>query len=321
MRYALLVAAFVLAAAAPETAQPEAKLIAPDFFVVDPLEQRNAADDELGVCGNRWNNTGILWRPESRHPYFTLCHGGATSRDRQVVDDAVRRALRVGRTKYGVSRPTRQGEPIFVDVFVYPREAGRISQGSAFAGCCHSREGRTVVEIHAMTPSLSSDYPQGKGACYANVYEEGAATFMHEMMHVVQLAFDFDHSAVVLEGLAQYDAYAHGTPWAQEKGFWNNFEYAGRRETDNNFLYWQESLNPLIRSGLSTDDVYYGGLVLMKYLKEASPRGEAYHKDIMERGLPRLRHARLQRVRDWYTLLRLRHPGCRAGGDRFDPHF
>ena len=125
-----------------------------------------------------------------------------------------------------------------------------------------------------MTPSLMSDSPQAKGACYSNVFEEAAATYTHEMIHVVQMAFDFDHPTAVTEGLAQYDAYVHGTSWARTTGFWNNFEYAGRPEPDNKVISWSENLDR--STTLGTEDVYYGGLVLMKYYADRD--GESVHK-------------------------------------------
>ncbi|MCY3840855.1 MAG: hypothetical protein OXH09_19775 [Gammaproteobacteria bacterium] len=307
-----LMLAVVVVAAPANAGQQEA----PDFFVVEPDRGQNV-DDELGPCGNRWNNTGLRWRT-AHYPHFTLCHGGATERDIGVVERALRRALRVGRTKYGVRRPTRKGQRMYVDVFMYPREAGRISKGYAFAGCCHSRGDRTVAEIHAMTPSLMSDWPTAKGACYSNVFEEAAATYTHEMIHIVQMAFDFDLPTFVTEGLAQYDAYAHGTPWARTTGFWNNFEYAGRRETDNKVISWSENLDR--STTLGTEDVYYGGLVLMKYYADRD--GESVHRRFMHRGMPQDEPRReLGRLRRWYTELRLQHPGCRSGDDRFDPRF
>ena len=119
---AAMVTVLVFAAAPADAGQREA----PDSFVVEPIRGQNV-DDELGPCGNRWNNTRLRWRT-AHYPHFTLCHGGASERDMGVVARALRRALRVGRTKYGVRRPMRKGEPIYVDVFMYPREAGRISR-------------------------------------------------------------------------------------------------------------------------------------------------------------------------------------------------
>ena len=313
-RIAVVVAALIAAAIVLPSAQAPQHDPAGwefrDHIVAIPQAQARVTDSQ--PCENNYNKaSGVQFTERRTFPYFTICFVAGYEGDVRTAERGSRMALATGRTKYGVRRPSWEGEPIDVDVFMYPTtervSVPVIGNHGVMVCCFYERGGRKLAEIHAVTPSHLV-------AQSGSLEEEGLLLYNHEMIHVIQKAFDpwgnWGYERLldwkwVIEGLATYDSYANGTTWAKTTGFWSKFHLATAFD-DGRQVYWKRSLAGT--GSLATTSEYAGGLVLMDYY--ADKYGESIHVDFLTNGPPEDEPASTFRdLRDWHRGLTAENPG------------
>ena len=243
----------------------------------------------------QYGDVTLLQLIPAEDQFFTICYDSRYEDDVEFTRTWLRKALEVGRTKYGVVSPTHREKPLHTVVFLTPENTSSTRPGYVVNHCCFEDGGRYITEIHYLTPSVWPDWTR-YGVCFVNMEEYHAHYLVHEMIHTVQWSMEGERDSWTLEGLAEYDAYFHSTDWNRTGGVNNLIELADYSHRHR--IWYAQSLDG--NGKLGSENMYVGGAVIMMFY--ADQLGESVHAQFLRSSVEEV--LALYGSRDWYGDLR-----------------
>ena len=218
---------------------------------------------------------------EYRDGRFTICYSADYPNDLEIAKTWMSRAFELGREKYGVLNPTRDGNRLELTVYLPPYETQATGQGTVRMACCYGRGGGNVThaEIHYLTPSAWVGNALGGLQRPPEHYHPHY--LLHETMHFFQLACcGLEAPSWIVEGMAESDGYRHTTNWNATEGVDRLTGRFASQELKNVVCCWDLEAN----FALGVSSVYWGGGWIMWYL--ADTYGEQIHVELLSDPLP-----------------------------------
>ena len=245
---------------------------------------------------------------------FTVCFHQNHVGDVELSRWWLIKALRTGREKYGVTRPTYEGTPLHTTLFLTPRETHYARPGYTVNFCCDNEDGAAYAEIHYLTPELWPDWRR-YGICWDRMMDYHAHYIFHEMMHTIQASIEGPRDSWTWEALAEFDAYHYSSTWNRERGVEYLLELADYSHRHR--IYFAQDLDGGAR--FLSENEYVGGTVIMMFLRDKF--GEGIHNEMLRkepnevfRGPQRIDQATLEEFRAWFDgkeALLETHDRCR----------
>lgn len=213
------------------------------------------------------------------HPYVTVCYDRDHPEDGRIGSQWARRALRIGREKYGINRPTAFGRRLQITLFLPPRPTRWAYPGLTVNFCCWGDGDEYRGEIHYLGPS-APEWEGHQGGVPHPLPAYHAHYIVHEMMNLIHYSIDTEEypSSWVREGLAEYDGYMHTTRYGRTQAIRDLLSKVSRDDAEKIYCC-RTAGNPAKRT-IATQSVYFGGAAVMYYF--ALRFGEHTHRQLFD---------------------------------------
>ena len=243
----------------------------------------------------QYGDVTLLQLMPAEDQFFTICYDSQYQDDVETVRTWLRRALEIGRNKYGVISPIHKDRPLHTVVFLVPKNTSSTRPGYVVNHCCFEDGDRYITEIHYLTPSAWPKWTM-YGVCFVDMQEYHAHHLVHEMMHTVQWGLGGERDWWTWEALAEFDAFFHSTHWNRTGGINNLIELADYSHRHR--IWYAQSLDG---SGkLSSENEYVGGAVIMMFYAEKL--GEDIHRQFLQSSVTESLIP--YEPQSWFTLLK-----------------
>ena len=228
-------------------------------------------------CRSERDDTGV----ESMHLiaitllYVTVCYDPDHPEDGRIGSHWVRRALRIGREKYGIHRPTARGRRLHITLFLPPRPTTWAYPGLTVNFCCFRDGDSYRGEIHYLAPS-APEWAGHRGGVPHPLPDYHAHYIVHEMMNLIHYSIDTDEypASWVREGLAEFDGYMHTTRYGRTRAIEDLLSKVSREDAPK--IYCCRTAGNPARQTIATESVYFAGAAVMYYF--ALRFGEHTHR-------------------------------------------
>ena len=254
-----------------------------------------AAPTVQGRCdiGELYEN--INWS-EVTHDWYTICYTAEYAGDVAFVERWVEHAWQLMRDKYGVTQfvYARYNRPLHLFVVLLPAPNADANTGTTRFQCCYDESGAYTWEgKFARIPYLAPSHPE-----WQRRPTWGVLQFPSEGYHIKNIIHEITHAGQhaiyggyyprpvpwwVYEGLAEYEGTFNTTESNRLHGFQGLRQYVRDEIPDRVFCC--QTLEEGIDT-LSTNDAYFGGNLMLLYLKEVL--GEDIHARLIRHTHPTL---------------------------------
>ena len=266
----------------PPRANPEEVIVRSRITVVGAVLIVVAASwASANPCRSERDDTGVegMNLIAIAHPYVTICYDRDRPEDGRIGSLWARRALRIGREKYAINRPTARGRRLHITVFLPPHPTRWTFPGGAVNFCCWRRGDEYRGEVHYLAPS-APEWEGHQGGVPHPLPDYHAHYIVHEMMNLIHYSIDTAEypASWVREGLAEYDGYMHTTRYGRTRAVEDLVSKVSRDDAGKIFCC-RTAGNPA-RQTISTSSVYFGGAAVMYYFSLRF--GERTHRQLFD---------------------------------------